>query len=42
MMVPLFINAFRWKGLLATLLLFAYPVIAYYLLAGGCVWSGRG
>ncbi|MES9870453.1 MAG: amino acid ABC transporter permease [Sedimenticola sp.] len=33
--IPLFIERFHYKGILAAVILFIYPVIAYHLFAGG-------
>ncbi|MES9935471.1 MAG: amino acid ABC transporter permease [Sedimenticola sp.] len=33
--IPLFIERFHYKGILAGVILFIYPVIAYHLFAGG-------
>ncbi|WP_428624179.1 amino acid ABC transporter permease [Sedimenticola sp.] len=35
LMVPLFLNQFRWKTWLGGFILFIYPVLAFVLLAGG-------
>jgi len=35
LLVPMFIDSFRHKGWLGAVILFVYPVIGYYLLAGG-------
>jgi len=37
LMVPMFIDSFRHKGWLGAFVLFVYPVIGFYLLAGGSV-----
>lgn len=34
-LVPMFIESFRYKGWMGAFILFVYPVIAFYLLAGG-------
>jgi general L-amino acid transport system permease protein len=34
-MVPMFIDSFRYKAWLGAFILFVYPVIGFYLLAGG-------
>ena len=35
LMVPMFIEKFRHKGILGAFILFGYPIIAYFLLVGG-------
>lgn len=35
LMIPMFIERFRHKGLLGAIILFVYPVIAFFLLVGG-------
>jgi len=35
LMVPMFIENFRYKAWLAVIILFIFPVIAFYLMAGG-------
>jgi len=35
LMVPMFIDSFRYKAWLGAFILFIYPVIGFYLLAGG-------
>ncbi|MCP4430273.1 MAG: amino acid ABC transporter permease [Gammaproteobacteria bacterium] len=35
LMIPMFINSFRHKAWLGAFILFIYPVIGFYLLAGG-------